>query len=96
MDYPAAPFIYIALIVLLYEFQEQLQFPTTIRLLENSVCQRYYAELGRVDLPVGEALCKIGPVQQHLATVRGWYSALGMLPSMSSFALYGFATQDLC
>ncbi|KAH8684038.1 major facilitator superfamily domain-containing protein [Ilyonectria robusta] len=93
--HPAAPFIYIALIVLLFEFQEQLQFPTTIRLLENSVCQRYYAELGRVDLPVGEALCKIGPVQQHLAMVRGWYSALGMLPVLVLGPAFGHLTDTI-
>lgn len=80
-----SPFSWIALIILLYELQEQIQFPTTIRLLENSVCQRHYASLGGVDLPVDEALCKIGFIQRRLATIRGWYSALGVIPSVSRF-----------
>lgn len=89
MDSPhLTPFLFIALLILLYEFEEQVQFPATIRLLENSICQRYYAASGHVDLPVDEALCKIGPIQRHLATVRGWYSALGTFPSQYRFRLF--------
>jgi hypothetical protein len=31
-------------------------------------------------------LCKIGFIQHRLATIRGWYSALGVIPSVSRFS----------
>ncbi len=76
-----SPFSWMALLILLYEIEEQVQFPATIRLLENSVCQRHYAALGSVGVPVDETLCKIGAIQHRLATIRGWYSALSVIPS---------------
>ncbi|KAK0646761.1 major facilitator superfamily domain-containing protein [Cercophora newfieldiana] len=84
-----SPFSWIALLILLYEIEEQVQFPATIRLLENSVCQRHYAALGSVGVPVDETLCKIGAIQHRLATIRGWYSALSVIPMLLLGPLFG-------
>ncbi|KAK3944659.1 MFS general substrate transporter [Diplogelasinospora grovesii] len=84
-------FSWIALLVLLYEIEEQIQFPSTIRLLENSVCQRHYASIPGFSgvIPVDESLCKIGTIQHHLASVRGWYSVSSTLPMLVLGPSYG-------
>lgn len=80
-------FFCVASVVVLYELEENLQFSSTIRLIENAICQRYYSPTRPTHLPVDEAMCKIEPIQQHLAVVRGFYSAFANLPSSSPYVL---------
>lgn len=82
-------FFCVASIVVLYELEENVQFPSTIRLFENAICERYYSSIRPAHLPVDEALCKIDPIQHHLAVVRGFYSAFANLPSSSPYVLSG-------
>lgn len=85
MSHPArlSSFFYIICIILLYELEENIQFPSTIRLLENSICQRHYLSTDSSLVPVDEAKCKIGTIQLRLAIIRGWYSTLSTLPGLS-------------
>ncbi|KAK0744778.1 hypothetical protein B0T21DRAFT_93026 [Apiosordaria backusii] len=82
-----SPFYLIALLILLYEIEEQVQFPATVRLLENSICQRHYDPI--LETPVEESLCKISVIQRQLANIRGWYSALGVTPMLVLGPFYG-------
>ena len=86
-------FFCVASIVVFYELEENVQFPSTFRLFENAICQRYYSLIRPTHLPVDEALCKIDPIQHHLAVVRGFYSAFANLPSSSPYVLsWGIVT----
>lgn len=74
------PLFYIVCIIALYELEENIQFPSTIRLLENAICRQHYASPEQGDMPANEAMCKISLIQHQLAVVRGWYSMFSTLP----------------
>ena len=79
---------YVLLIVLFYYTQEGIQYPATIRLLENAICHQHYARAGDTNLPVDETLCKISVVQDRLAFIRGWYSFWTTLPGKHNVRCY--------
>lgn len=68
----------------LVEMCDMIIIVPTIALLERSICHTYYAEHDpRVIGPgglVNERLCKIGPVQEQLAVLRGWKALFEALP----------------
>ncbi|XTI92976.1 MFS general substrate transporter [Cenococcum geophilum] len=80
---------YVLLIVLFYYIEEGIQYPATIRLLENAICHQHYARAGDTNLPVDETLCKIGVVQDRLAFIRGWYSFWTTLPVLLLGTFFG-------
>ena len=68
----------------LVEMCDMIIIVPTIALLERSICYTYYAEhdphvIGPGGL-VNERLCKIGPVQEQLAVLRGWKALFEALP----------------
>jgi hypothetical protein len=84
------PLLYAFLLIILYELEDNIMFPPTIRLLENAICQQHFAALpsGQIVVPVPESMCKTEAVQSRLAYVRGWLSLLKTAPGSSfSFPL---------
>ena len=81
------PLLYGFLLIILYELEDNIMFPPTIRLLENAICQQHFAALpsGQVVVPVPETMCKIEAVQARLAYVRGWLSLFKTAPGSSLF-----------
>jgi hypothetical protein len=73
------PLAYIFLLIVLYEIEEAIQSPATIRILENAICQRLLTS-GDGSAPIDESMCKTSAVQQRLAFVRGWYSFWTTIP----------------
>ena len=67
--------MYLSLLMISLEFEESVQAVPTVRLYESAICQQYYHGL------VDESKCKIKPVQQKLARVRGWQGLFDALPS---------------
>lgn len=68
-----------SLVVLLADFGPYLAIPAQTKLLEDIICQRYYASQG---LPLGhENDCKIPHVQSELAVINGWKDTFDALPS---------------
>lgn len=72
--------IYITLIIVLFEMEEVIQSPATIRLLENAICQKHYAAINSNIAPIEERVCKVASVQQKLAVIRAWYSFCSNIP----------------
>jgi hypothetical protein len=72
---PPPPLLYAFFLIILYELEDNIMFPPTVRLLENAICQQHFAALPPsghdVVVPVLEAMCKIEAVQARLAYVRG-------------------------
>jgi len=82
------PLIYGFLLIVLYELEDNIMFPPTVRLLENAICQQHFAALQSshvIVVPVPEAMCKIEAVQSRLAYVRGWLSLFKTAPGSSLF-----------
>lgn len=80
MRIPATFFLFSLVIFL--EFEESLQRAPTIRLLENAICQRHYQRFRDDSLtqPVEEGDCKIRPIQERLAFLRGMMSLFDGVP----------------
>ena len=75
-----APLFFADSLIVLYELAENIYIPTTLRLLENAVCQQHYANLESGRSPVPEELCKIDQVQAKLAYIRGLDALLKTFP----------------
>jgi hypothetical protein len=67
--------VYVIFLMISLEFEESIQAVPTVRLYESAICQQYY------NGPANESKCKVGPVQQKLARVRGWQGVFDALPS---------------
>lgn len=78
-------FALLVLLIALYESQEQIAFPTFIRLLENAICQQHYEDQNDFSGPVDESMCKVGAIQHRLAYLRGSYSFWNTLPGGSCY-----------
>lgn len=64
---------------------ELITFAPTIVLFERSLCRKYYdthdtRPVFRLDGSIDEQLCKIKPIQQQLAFLRGWKAVFDSLP----------------
>lgn len=57
------------------------------RLMENSICHRYYEGEIPAREPIDESLCKVDEIQSELAFVNGILSTLEAVPSLSTHAL---------
>ena len=54
-----------------------------IKLLEQAICNRYYAIDELVDAatgPISEGMCKIPAIQDELASIVGWKFSFDALP----------------
>jgi hypothetical protein len=90
-----SPLLYTFFLIILYELEDNIMFPPTVRLLENAICQQHFAALlpsGHVVVvvPVPEAMCKTEAVQSRLAYVRGWLSLFKTAPGSSLFFFFCF------
>lgn len=71
--------IYLLLLNVLLEIEEVVQMAPTIRLLENAICNKYYAS-GATHGIIDEKLCKIDEIQERLAHIRGFLSFFDAIP----------------
>lgn len=56
----------------------QISIAAQIAILEDLVCQKYYAENGGV--PLTPSACKVEPVQSEVAWINGWKDSMEVLP----------------
>jgi hypothetical protein len=91
------PLLYAFLLIILYQLEDNIMFPPTIRLLENAICQRHFAALpsGQTVVPVPESMCKTEAVQSRLAYVRGWLSLLKTAPGSSFSFSFSFLRNQI-
>jgi hypothetical protein len=81
-----SPFIVPLILACLITFGIDLLAVPTVRLIERSVCIRYYATdlVGKAvapDEPL-ESACKISEVQGQLAFIMGWKRSLDAIPGI--------------
>lgn len=75
-----------AIVLILYAFADVLKYTATVQLIEVGVCREHYP-LQNNDLPAD--LCKSPPVQQELAHLRGYLSALEAIVGLVLTLPYG-------
>ncbi|KAI1421270.1 major facilitator superfamily domain-containing protein [Xylaria sp. FL1777] len=84
------PWIYVVLgcivIAIVSEIGEYLYAAPRVRLFESVSCTRYYLEhdpsVIRPDGSVPEALCKVNPVQDEVASILGWQLFFDSIPAI--------------
>jgi len=63
------------------------------RLLEDSVCRKYYESVGTMaldlSLHIPEENCKISPVQREVAMLKGWDMTFASIPGLLTAVPYG-------
>ncbi|QGA18476.1 hypothetical protein EYB26_006161 [Talaromyces marneffei] len=75
-----------ATVLILYAFADVLKYTATVQLIEVGVCREHYPN-PQNDLPAG--ICKSPPVQQELAHLRGYLSALEAIVGLVLTLPYG-------
>lgn len=73
------PLIYVFCLIIFYEVEENIVMPAIVRMLEDSICQRYFYDR-QGDGDISESMCKIEPIQQKLAFIRGYYGLFKNIP----------------
>jgi len=72
--------------VFLVEIGDFILRAPTIRLMEDTICRKYYDSQGNtsvnLNLPIPEERCKIAPVQTELAMLRGWDTTFSCIPGI--------------
>jgi hypothetical protein len=84
------PWIYVVIgcitLAIVSEIGEYLYTAPRVRLFESVSCSRYYLQhdpsLVNPDGSVPEALCKIDPVQNEVASVLGWQLFFDSIPAI--------------
>ena len=76
----------VMLSIFLLEIGDYMLRAPSIRLMEDILCRQYYDSQGdaSVDLtlPIPEENCKIAPIQEKLAMLRGWDSTFSCIPGI--------------
>ena len=75
-----------ATILILYAFADVLKYTATVQLIEVGVCREHYPD---TDTSANHELCKSSPVQQKLAHIRGYLSALEAIVGLVLTLPYG-------
>ncbi|PCH00155.1 Major facilitator superfamily domain, general substrate transporter [Penicillium occitanis (nom. inval.)] len=75
-----------AIILILYAFADVLKYTATVQLIEVGVCREHFPNN---DTPANHELCKSPPVQQELAHLRGYLSALEAIVGLVLTLPYG-------
>jgi hypothetical protein len=74
------------LIIFLINIAFQILGPAQIQIYQNIICDQYYDKHDRGKYPPGEPIpgdaCRISPVQQEIATIRGLTEFFDALPSL--------------
>jgi hypothetical protein len=79
------PLIYVFCLIILYELEENIILSTTVRMLEDAICQQYFYRKGG-DGNVPERSCKIEPIQQKLALIRGYLGLFKNIPGQRTLS----------
>jgi len=67
-------------LIVLYELEENIITSPIVRMLEDAICQQYYASKSIGNGNVPESSCKIDVVQQKLAHITGYYGLFKNIP----------------
>ncbi|OKL58375.1 hypothetical protein UA08_06366 [Talaromyces atroroseus] len=78
-----------AAVLVLYAFADVLRYTSTVRLIEVGVCREHHPEIDLHEAPAAEDPCKSPPVQQELARLRGYLSALEAIVGLLLTLPYG-------
>lgn len=88
-----------AVFLILFTMADLLKYVAVVRLLELGVCREYHREhdpsLVDDNSYVQERLCKLAEVQQRLAHLRGYYSALDSVVGLVLTVPYGLVVGRL-
>lgn len=74
------------MILILYAFADVLKYTATVQLIEVGVCREHYPN---TDTSANHEFCKSPPVQQELAHLRGYLSALEAIVGLVLTLPYG-------
>ncbi|KAK0645420.1 major facilitator superfamily domain-containing protein [Cercophora newfieldiana] len=71
---------------------------STVRLVENAICTRYYRDVGQRaghDRPIPELECKIPPIQSEVINLLGWLFSIDCLPALLTAIFWGYVADRM-